>query len=174
MFAARLSPRLIAGQIRPATRTLSTRPSPASSTGQKSGHVLGDEAPGRQGARRAHSRSYVTDEQRSRPGWIGGQNVPEILNGGARASARPRSRCAPGQADRAIAREAVGAVSDHGCGRQASPGARLAAAWAGSPRRTAGCPARAGAGASGRGGVGRGSGGGAGGPTIGNSGRTTF
>jgi hypothetical protein len=53
-----------------------------STAGQKSGHVLGDEAPGRQGATRAHSRSYVTEEQRSRPGWIGSQNVPEILNGG--------------------------------------------------------------------------------------------
>jgi hypothetical protein len=83
---------------------------PASSAGQKSGHVLGDEAPGRQGARRAHSRSYATDEQRRRPGWIamgagwprqpepiaggpepsqgsgaiGGQNVLEILTGGTR------------------------------------------------------------------------------------------
>jgi hypothetical protein len=26
----------------------------------------------------------VTEEQRSRPGWIGGQNMPEILNGGTR------------------------------------------------------------------------------------------
>jgi hypothetical protein len=32
--------------------------------------------------------TYVTEEQRSRPGWIGGQNVPEILNGGTRAWTR--------------------------------------------------------------------------------------
>ena len=33
-----------------------------STAGQNCGHVLGDEAPGRQGATRAHSRSYVTEE----------------------------------------------------------------------------------------------------------------
>jgi len=54
-------------------------------SGQKSGHVLGDEAPGRQGATREHSRPYVTEEQRSRTGWIGSQNMPEILTGGTRA-----------------------------------------------------------------------------------------
>jgi hypothetical protein len=31
--------------------------------------------------------TYVTEEQRSRPGWIGGQNVPEILNGGTGSGA---------------------------------------------------------------------------------------
>jgi hypothetical protein len=58
--------------------------SSTSAAGQKSGHVLGDEAHGRQGATRAHSRSYETEEQRSRPGWIGSQNMAEILNGGTR------------------------------------------------------------------------------------------
>jgi hypothetical protein len=58
----------------------------ASAAGQKSGHVLGDEAPGRQGATREHSQPYVTEEQRRRPGWIGGQNLTEILTGGTRAS----------------------------------------------------------------------------------------
>ena len=62
---------------------------PASAAGQKSGHVMGDEAPGRQGATREHSGPYVTEEQRSRPGRIGGQNVPEILTGGTRL---PRER----------------------------------------------------------------------------------
>jgi hypothetical protein len=57
----------------------------AGASGQKSGHVLGDEAPGRQGATREHSRPYVTEEQRSRTGWIGSQNMPEILTGGTRA-----------------------------------------------------------------------------------------
>ena len=71
-----------------------------SAAGQKSGHVSGDEAPGRQGATREHSRSYVTEEQRSRPGRIGGQNVPEIVTGGTRPSvaqptARPISTPAP-------------------------------------------------------------------------------
>jgi N-methylhydantoinase A len=56
-----------------------------SASGQKSGHVLGDEAPGRQGATREHSRSYVTEEQRSRPGWIDSQDLSEILTGGTRA-----------------------------------------------------------------------------------------
>ena len=55
---------------------------PTSAAGQNCGHVLGAEAPGRQGATRAHSRSYVTEEQRSRPGWIGSQNMADILTGG--------------------------------------------------------------------------------------------
>ena len=60
------------------------RAAAASAAGQNYGHVLGDEAPGRQGATRAHSRSYVTEEQRSRPGWIGSQNMAGILTGGTR------------------------------------------------------------------------------------------
>ena len=57
----------------------------ASAAGQKSGHVLGDEAPGRQSATREHSQPYVTEEQRRRSGWIGSQNLTEILTGGTRA-----------------------------------------------------------------------------------------
>src|SRR5512135_3447705 len=57
-----------------------------SAAGQNYGHVLGDEAPGRQGATSAHSRSYVNEEQRSRPGWIGSQNMAGILTGGTRRS----------------------------------------------------------------------------------------
>jgi len=57
------------------------RPSP-SAAGQKIGHVLGGEAPGRQGATRGHSQPYVTEEQRRRPGWIASQNLTEILTGG--------------------------------------------------------------------------------------------
>ena len=67
-------------------------PSPPSAAGQKSGNVLGDEAPGWQGATRAHSRSYVTEEQRSQPGWIGSQNMAEILNGGTSAPSEADSR----------------------------------------------------------------------------------
>jgi hypothetical protein len=48
---------------------------------------LGEEAPGRQGATREHSQPYVTEEQRRRPGWIGSQNLTEILTGGTRARA---------------------------------------------------------------------------------------
>jgi hypothetical protein len=33
--------------------------------------MIGVEAPGWQGARREHTRRYVTDERRSQPGWIG-------------------------------------------------------------------------------------------------------
>jgi hypothetical protein len=57
----------------------------SSSAGQKYGHVLDGEAPGRQGATRAQSRSHVTEEmQRSRTGCIGSQNVAGILTGGTR------------------------------------------------------------------------------------------
>jgi hypothetical protein len=67
---------------------LSSRPDPGpSAAGQNYGHVLGDEAPGRQGATRAHSRSYATEEQRGRPGWIGSQSMAGILTGGTRALA---------------------------------------------------------------------------------------
>jgi hypothetical protein len=38
------------------------------------------EAPGWQGARRAHTRRYATDEQRSRTGWIGGVSDRLILS----------------------------------------------------------------------------------------------
>jgi GxxExxY protein len=47
----------------------------ASAARQKSGHVSGEAAPDRQGATRAHSRSYVTEEQRSRAGCIVSPNV---------------------------------------------------------------------------------------------------
>src|SRR5512143_3563285 len=37
------------------------------------------EAPAWRGARRAHTRRYATDEQRSQTGWIGGQSDRAIL-----------------------------------------------------------------------------------------------
>ena len=40
---------------------------------------MGVEPPGRQGARRENTRSYLTDEQRSRAGWIGAQTAQVIL-----------------------------------------------------------------------------------------------
>jgi len=41
--------------------------------------ILGVEAPGWRGARRARTRRYATDEQRSQPGWIGVQKRQVIL-----------------------------------------------------------------------------------------------
>ena len=35
--------------------------------------MISAEAPGGQDARREHTRWYVTDEQRSPPGWIGAE-----------------------------------------------------------------------------------------------------
>ena len=40
---------------------------------------MGVEPPGRQGARRENTRLYLTDEQRSRAGWIGAQTAQVIL-----------------------------------------------------------------------------------------------
>jgi len=40
---------------------------------------MGVEPPGRQGARWENTRLYLTDEQRSRPGWIGAQTAQVIL-----------------------------------------------------------------------------------------------
>jgi hypothetical protein len=35
---------------------------------------IGVETPGWRGARREHTRRYVTDEQRSQPGWTGAED----------------------------------------------------------------------------------------------------
>ena len=56
----------------------------ASAARQKIDQVSAVETPGWRGATRAHSRSYVTEEQRSQPGWIGRPNLVEILTGGTR------------------------------------------------------------------------------------------
>ena len=49
---------------------------------------MGAEAPVWQGARRAHTVAYVTDEQRSHTGWIGAQKW-EVIVARALKPARP-------------------------------------------------------------------------------------
>jgi hypothetical protein len=59
-----------------------TQPDPAASAvRQKIGHQLADEATVRQGATGAYLM-YVTEEQRSRTGWIVCQMLVEILADG--------------------------------------------------------------------------------------------
>ena len=79
----------VGGSSRSPRRGSSPPPHATSAAGQKIGHVLGDEAPGRQGATREHSQSYVTEEQRRRPGWIVSQNLTEILTGGTSPAGFP-------------------------------------------------------------------------------------
>jgi ABC-2 type transport system ATP-binding protein len=54
---------------------------------------IGVETPGWRGARREHTRRYVTDEQRSQPGWIGaedGEVVSTSALSPSRAKAQPK------------------------------------------------------------------------------------
>ena len=120
---------------RPAGRGISPW---ASAAGQNCGHVLGAEAPGRQGATRAHSRSYVTEEQRSRPGWIGSQNMADILTGGTRAFCHaPRGFASLAAGLRTCALPATLAVSRSTFGPARRNQVRLSAAVACSPAATA-------------------------------------
>jgi hypothetical protein len=69
--------------------------SPTSAAGQKLYGRSAVEAPGPQGATREHSGSYVTEEQRSGPGWIGGPTTGEFLTGSTRDRAVSRQQRRP-------------------------------------------------------------------------------